>query len=107
MRHACFRLPLLAVVTVILPAVLLLSGCKTGPAYSPNQWQPNRQTRDNVTNFFLVFPPKDESLWKMPNQTLPQGTPVLFLQTKRKYHQVQLQTLEIGYVPKGSLKQYR
>ena len=106
------RLPLsprssLAAAVAILSAVVLLPGCKSSPAYSPNQWQPNRQTKDHVTNFFLVFPPRDESLWKMPNQTLPQGTPVLFLQTRKKYHQVQLQSLEVGYVPKGSLKSLR
>ena len=103
-----FSRPLwLGLVPLLALGTILVSGCKSNPVRSPDHWQPNRQTKEHVTNFYLVFPPRDESLWKMPNQTLPEGTPVRFIQTKRGYHQVQLQSLELGWVPKGTLQNYR
>lgn len=95
---------LLGLLTLLAGASI--SGCRTAPVNMENLWTPNRATKEHVTSFFLVFPPRDESLWQMPNQTLPQGTPVAFIQTRRGYHQVQLQSLEVGWVPKGSLKRY-
>lgn len=97
----------LALTALFALGTMSLSGCKSNPVRTPDHWEPNRQTKDHVTSFYLVFPPKDKSLWKMPNQTLPVGTPVRFIQTKRGYHQVQLQSLELGWVPKGTLKGYR
>lgn len=102
MKFPAFPRIALAILTPVLSLVFLTS-CATGPATSKAAWEPNRHTKPVVTPFWIQFPPKAEGLWVMPNATLPKNTPVRFLEHRRGFAQVQLDTLERGWVPRGTL----
>ncbi len=92
----------LSLLTILLP-LFLVAGCATAPATSQAAWEPNRKTKPVVTPFWIQFPPKAEGLWVMPNATFPRNTPIRLLDHRRGFAYVQLDTLERGWVPRGTL----
>lgn len=97
--HLPHRFPVLASIV----SLCLLHGCATAPATSQAAWEPNRHTKPVVTPYWVEFPPKATGLWIMPNATFPRNTPVRLLEHRRGFAHVQLDTLERGWVPRGTL----
>lgn len=88
----------------LLLAAISLVGCAASPVMQKAAWTANRQTRPAVTPFWHEFPPTAKGMWIMPNQTLPRNTPMRYLGNRRGFSHVQLESLEIGWVPLGTLK---
>ncbi len=100
------KLPPVPIRLRVLASILslfTLNGCATAPATSQAAWEPNRHTKPVVTPFWQEFPPKAQGLWIMPNATLPRNTPLRLLDHRRGFAHVQLDTLERGWVPRGTL----
>ncbi|MCB1229922.1 MAG: hypothetical protein KDN19_06635 [Verrucomicrobiae bacterium] len=101
--NALFRARIVTSLTAAMVSLILLPGCATDPATSKTAWEPNRHTKPVVTPFWIQFPPKAEDLWVMPNATLPRNTPLRLLGNRRGFSYVQMDTLERGWVPRGTL----
>ncbi len=100
MKSLPFPLPLAALILV----AVALAGCAATPVSQRSAWTANRETRPVVTPFWNEFPPTAKGLWVIPNQTLPRNTPVRFLGNRRGFARVQMESLEMGWVPRGTLK---
>lgn len=80
-----------------------LSGCATTPVSDRAAWVPNRRVAAPVAPFWKVYPPASLGLEVIPNLPLDRGTPVRFLGNRFGFSEVQLETLERGWVPRGTL----
>jgi hypothetical protein len=87
-----------------LALTMMFAGCAASPVNSRAAWEPNRKTRGTVTPFWIQFPPKAKGFFIIPNQTLPQNTPVRMIGKRRGFVHVQLENLEMGWMPRGTLK---
>jgi hypothetical protein len=83
--------------------VIGLSGCATTPVSDRAAWVPNRRVVATVAPYWKVFPPSSQGLEVIPNRTFGRGTPVRFLGNRFGFSEVQLDTLERGWVPQGTL----
>ncbi|MCB1078573.1 MAG: hypothetical protein KDM63_05530 [Verrucomicrobiae bacterium] len=88
---------------LILAASLSLSSCASAPATSRETWRANRQVDVVVAPFWKEFPPFAGGLDVLPNRTLGRGTPVRFLRNHFGFAEVQLESMERGWMPQGML----
>lgn len=86
-----------------LAVTITLMGCAASPASNRAAWRANRHTAPVVTPFWNSFPPSAGGLNVIPNRTLAAGTPVRFLGNRWGFAEVQMETLERGWVPQGTL----
>lgn len=87
-----------------LALIVGLAGCATAPATSLQAWQPNRTVSVVVAPFWREFPPDAAGLGVIPQRTLARGTRVRLLRHHFGFAEVQLDTLERGWLPRGLLE---
>lgn len=83
---------------------LLPGGCAHAPASTQASWEANRRVAVVVAPFWKEFPPFADGLNVIPAVTLGRGTPVRFLRNHFGFAEVQLRTLERGWIPQGMLE---
>lgn len=96
--------PILSRSLLLVAVCVFFAGCAASPVNTRAAWEPNRHTGPVVTPFWVEFPPKAEALWRIPNATLPRNTEVRLLGKRRGFALVQLESLERGWVPRGTLR---
>lgn len=82
----------------------VLAGCASPPATHRAEWTPNRRVAVVVAPYWSAFPPFAEGLDVIPSRTLGRGTPVRQLRNRYGFSEIQLETLERGWVPRGLLE---
>jgi hypothetical protein len=92
-------LPLIALFLFLLPG-----GCAHAPAKSQAGWEANRRVAVVVAPYWREFPPFAGGLDVIPSVTLARGTPVRFLRNHLGFAEIQLRTLERGWIPRGMLE---
>jgi len=89
---------------LLIVLCLLPIGCAHAPAKHQAGWTANRRVAVVVAPFWTEFPPFADGLNVIPSVTLGRGTPVRFLRNHLGFAEIQLKTLERGWIPQGMLE---